>query len=179
MIRAQARCDGNARLNRDDRHLKYEDWFALTRRIYSYIDSWRVAQRVEIFNAEFGMNRALAAGFLALVMILVVKSGVSSWNFALLLSVCAALALYRMHRFSRHYAQALFRNFLNSPETTLKEAAGEGTKALPHCATPIPSRRLHPRQRSNPPSPRRAEARRQVGERAMSVWRWIAMEFHR
>jgi hypothetical protein len=101
--------------------LSKEDWFALTRRIYSYIDSRRAAQRVEIFNAEFGMNRGIATGFLALCMILAVKWGLNSWKIDLILAVCAALALYRMHRFSRYYAQALFRNFLTSPEAPIKE----------------------------------------------------------
>jgi hypothetical protein len=102
-----------------------EDWFGLTRQIHSYIDVRKLTERVELFNAQFGMNRGIAAGFLALAGMVFLHQGWSGWRIATLLGVAAVLAFYRMHRFSRHYAQALFRQFLVAPAQIPKASEKE------------------------------------------------------
>lgn len=100
------------------------DWFRLTRQIHSYVDARKMTERVEVFNAQFGMNRGIAAGFIALIVMLLVEHGLKPWRLELLLAGCALLAFYRMHRFSRHYAQTLFRQFLVVPKEIFPRSEG-------------------------------------------------------
>lgn len=91
------------------------EWRGLTRQIYGYLGVRKLTQRIEIFNAQYGMNRGIAAGFLALVVLIAFRFGVEHWRTQVILLACAALAAYRMHRFSRYYATELFRQFLVAP----------------------------------------------------------------
>ena len=95
---------------------RYE-WRGMTRQVYAYLDGRKMTQRVDAFNAQYGMNRGIAAGFLALAVLTIVHSGFTFWRVQLVLLVCTVLATYRMHVFSRHYAAELFRQFIVSPDT--------------------------------------------------------------
>jgi hypothetical protein len=97
------------------RSLKTGDWWSLGRRIYSYVEARAMIRRIDVFNAQYGMNRGIAAGFVALIIMLIIRSGFTLWRTELILAGCAALAVYRMDRFSRYYASELFRQFLVAP----------------------------------------------------------------
>jgi|ERR1041384_1037539 hypothetical protein len=106
--------------------LSAADWRALTRQIRAYLDARNMTRRIEIFNAQYGMNRGIAAGFIALAVIMTILSGVQLWRTQAVLLTCAALAAYRMHRFSWHYAAELFRQFLVAPQHAQEKKPAEG-----------------------------------------------------
>src|SRR6266436_2212737 len=105
-------------LNADENiaSLNPSEWRGMTRQIYAYLDARKMTQRIEAFNAQYGMNRGIAAGFLALAALTMIHSAFALWRVQLILLICTALAAYRMHRFSRYYAAELFRQFIVSPE---------------------------------------------------------------
>jgi hypothetical protein len=114
----ERRLRGAKFLNPDERisGLSVVEWRGITRQIYAYIAAHKLTTRVDAFNAQYGMNRGIAAGFLSLAAMTIVHSGFSLWRVQLILLICTALATYRMQRFSRHYAAELFRQFIISPE---------------------------------------------------------------
>ncbi|HEU5236520.1 MAG TPA: hypothetical protein VFU37_05220 [Pyrinomonadaceae bacterium] len=97
--------------------LSIGEWQGMTRQIYAYLDSRKMTQRIDAFNAQYGMNRGIAAGFLTLTLLAAIHSGFVLWKVQLILLICTVLAAYRMQRFSRHYAAELFRQFIVPPES--------------------------------------------------------------
>lgn len=91
------------------------DWHAITRQIYAAVAGAGRAGRVDTFNGNYGLNRGLAAGLLAALALLPTQAAVD-WRVVVCVLVGAGLALYRMHRFARHYARELFVQFLQMPE---------------------------------------------------------------
>lgn len=114
--------------------LSKAEWRGITRQIYAFLDAHKLTQRVDVFNAQYGMNRGIAAGFLALAALTIIHSGFVLWRVQMILLICTALAAYRMHRFSRHYAAELFRQYIVSPETA--PAAGSAKQSTQQ--TPCP-----------------------------------------
>lgn len=99
------------------------EWHGIARQIYAFLDVRKMTQRIDAFNAQYGMNRGIAAGFLALIVLTMIHSEFTFWRLQLVLLICTALAGARMHRFSRHYAAELFRQFLVSPESVPGDAS--------------------------------------------------------
>lgn len=91
------------------------DWHAITRQIYAAVAGAGRASRVDTFNGNYGLNRGLAAGLLAVLAFLPTQTTMD-WRLVVCVLVGAGLALYRMHRFSRHYARELFVQFLQLSE---------------------------------------------------------------
>jgi hypothetical protein len=105
-------------------------WFAITRQIYAAVAGAGRAARIDTFNGNYGLNRGLGASLLVVAIVVLIDSYLN-WPYALGLSVAALAALYRMHRFGRHYARELFVQFLQLPvppdgqqKKTLITAAG-------------------------------------------------------
>lgn len=90
--------------------LSESDWFGVVRQVYADVAATPAVQRVDTFNGNYGLNRGLAAALLALSLLVVLTHGFALWE--LLLVSGAAVAVYRMHRFARHYARELFVQFL-------------------------------------------------------------------
>ena len=44
-----------------------KDWRQLARRLYTFIEQRGPTRRIDLFNAQYGMNRGIAVGFLALI----------------------------------------------------------------------------------------------------------------
>jgi hypothetical protein len=101
------------------------EWKELVREIYTYVSTRKLTRRVDIFNAQYSMNRGIAAGLMALVAIQLYKSQFSNWGIDLVLFGCVALAAYRMHFYRIEYAGELFRQFNQSTA----EIPEEGTAA--------------------------------------------------
>jgi hypothetical protein len=101
--------------------LANSDWRSIARRIYTFVEARGMTRRIDLFNAQYGMNRGIAAALLMLVVMIALHCGFSVWKLELILVGCALLALYRMGRFSRYYATELFRQFLIAPSAVPPE----------------------------------------------------------
>ena len=85
---------------------------SVTRQIYSILKNNKQTERVDIFNANYGLNRAMAAssllGFLISLFFL--------WD-TIYVSGCLLLATilltYRMFTFALNYSHAIYNGFLN------------------------------------------------------------------
>ncbi len=91
------------------------DWYGVTRQIYADVASAGRSGRIDTFNGNYGLNRGLAAGLLVVLALLPVSTP-ADWRVATCILIAEGLALYRMHRFARHYARELFVQFLQLPE---------------------------------------------------------------
>lgn len=89
-------------------------WYSITRQIYAEVAGSGRASRIDVLNGNCGLNRGIAAGLFVVLVVAIAKAPVN-WAFAGGAGVAAALALYRMHRFARHYARELFVQFLQLP----------------------------------------------------------------
>jgi hypothetical protein len=94
------------------------DWKGLTRRMYIELENRKATRRIDLFNAQYGMNRGIAAGFIALVALVIFNAGLAAWRIELILAACTALACYRMERFSRYYTGELLRGYITVGEQT-------------------------------------------------------------
>lgn len=98
-----------------ERSLSSGLWVDLVRQIYAAVESRGRAGRVDIFNANYGLCRGLGAA-LALVAVAAPVLGRTDWRPILAFAAAAGVALWRMHRFAKHYARELFVQFLALPE---------------------------------------------------------------
>lgn len=89
-------------------------WYWLTCQIYAQVSNAGRASRIDVFNGNYGLNRGIAAGLLAVISVALLNSP-TNWAFIGGMGIAVALALYRMHRFARHYARELFVQFLDTP----------------------------------------------------------------
>ena len=87
-------------------------WRGITSQVYTAVDTAGRGERVIIFNSNYGFHRGLAV---ALLTIAVAAAIDGEWVVACLAGGGGAVALYRMHRFGRHYARELFAEFLQLP----------------------------------------------------------------
>lgn len=94
--------------------LTAKEWYSIVRQIHTVIDKEGLTQRVEIFNGNYGINRGLAASFLALVIIGFLMGNDLDWQSYAILGVLLSFALLRMHRFGVHYGRELMIKFLAS-----------------------------------------------------------------
>jgi len=92
--------------------LPARDWYSVVRQVYAKVAAGSAAQRVDIFNGNYGLNRGLAAALLAVLVVVVLTQGMHPWRAELLLLLGTVMAVYRMHRFGVHYARELFVQFL-------------------------------------------------------------------
>lgn len=100
------------------------DWKGITRRMYLDLENRKSTRRIDVFNAQYGMNRGIAAGFIALVAMVMFHAGLVAWRMELILAVCAALACYRMERFSRYYTGELLRGYIAAEGPKPQEPTG-------------------------------------------------------
>lgn len=99
-----------------------DDWRGITRRVYLELENQKAIRRIDLFNAQYGMNRGIAAGFIALAVLVIFHAGLIAWRIELILATCTALACYRMERFSRYYASELLRGYITSAKETTPKA---------------------------------------------------------
>jgi hypothetical protein len=93
-------------------------WFPISRQIYTDVEINGKSDRLETFNANYGLNRGLAAGCLALACVAFLSDG---WRIGLgLLAICVIYA-YRAYRFGVHYARELYLQFLSINSTSVEQ----------------------------------------------------------
>jgi len=95
---------------------KSREWSGITRQIYAAVKQAKAAERVDIFNGNYGLCRGLAASMAICFLALLLKTGLTHLEFLILFFVFFILSVYRMHRFARHYASELFVQFLQLKE---------------------------------------------------------------
>lgn len=88
-----------------------EDWRSIVDQMRSIVLAAGLGKRMELFNANYGLCRGLAAAFLV-VLVAALASGRLTWNLVALCALPLALATYRMHRFGKRYAVELFIQYL-------------------------------------------------------------------
>ncbi len=91
-----------------------KDWFPVFRQIYSDVEKNGKPQRADTFNGIYGLTRGLCAALLAFAIAIVALSP-GHWHEALGALALAAVFLFRMQRFGRHYARELYIQFLILP----------------------------------------------------------------
>lgn len=88
------------------------DWKPVTRQIYAAVRKTGRADRVDIFNGNYGMFRGIAASLLVVLVAALNDAKTDRWTLYGALVVMALLALIRMHRFGVHYARELYVQFV-------------------------------------------------------------------
>jgi hypothetical protein len=95
--------------------LNAASWFGITRQMYAAVAGVGRSQRIDTFNATYGLSRGIAAAAVSLATLVLIEQGCLGLKTAALLFGAAAIAIYRMHRFGKHYARELFVQFLQLP----------------------------------------------------------------
>lgn len=105
------------RLGLDDLQIAHSNagqWYAVTRQVYAEVAGAGRAARIDVFNGNYGLNRGIGAGLVVVLVIALINWPVD-WTFAGGVTAALSLAIYRMHRFARHYAREVFVQFLQLP----------------------------------------------------------------
>jgi hypothetical protein len=102
---------------------------AIAREVYSEIAGAGKASRVDTFNGNYGLMRGLAAAFvMTFALAIVTSQGIIA---LCVVAVLFLLAIYRMHRFGRHYATELFTQFLVAKGKDPAPASKSSSSGLP------------------------------------------------
>lgn len=109
----------------DPASLKPNDWLGITQQMYAAVAAAGRAQRIDIFNATYGLSRGIAAAAISLAALVLLEDRCQGVKGAALLFGAAAIAIYRMHLFGRHYARQLFVQFLQLPTPRTVEGRAE------------------------------------------------------
>lgn len=108
-------------LRKDAIELKRESdpgqWYSITRQIYACVSATGHAQRVDVFNGNYGLCRGVAAA-LGVSLVIILLRDWAAWRAALVLVGLAALAIYRMYRFGVRYGRELFVQFIQASTPT-------------------------------------------------------------
>lgn len=83
----------------------------ITGQLYARLQHAQRVQRVDIFNANYGLFRGIASALLVVAVVAAVNHGFFTTEF-LVIVIAFVLALLRMHRFGVHYASELYRQAL-------------------------------------------------------------------
>lgn len=96
-------------------------WASITNEMYGSIKAAELDARAHIFNGNYGLMRGIAAALL-LIMVIMLVNDPASWKVALFVLAGFILAMFRMHRFGRHYAREVFTSYLNISQDNKKSA---------------------------------------------------------
>jgi hypothetical protein len=94
-----------------------KEWHPIFREIYARVRSAGRDDRVHVFNGNYGMFRGIAAAAFIGAVVILFLGGCASWRPASAFAVGGSLALVRMHRFAKYYAQETLVQFLALPRT--------------------------------------------------------------
>ena len=120
-IIAAAQCKALPARIRDGLHIKCPDdlsslsadeWNSIVRQVYAAVRKAGRAERIDIFNGNYGMFRGVAAGLIVVLVAAFNDVEIARWKLYGALLVMVLLAMIRMHRFGVHYARELFVQFI-------------------------------------------------------------------
>lgn len=97
-------------------------WRPLVRELYAHVAAAGRSGRIDVFNAQYGMMRGLAAASLALSLLAYLAPD-HQREVVAIFAVAGLLSLYRMDRFARHYARELFAQFASLPKPKQPQGA--------------------------------------------------------
>lgn len=89
-----------------------QQWQPITRQVHAAVQAAGRSQRVDTFNANYGLFRGIAAAFAVVAIAHLCARGWREWGCETSLAVGVVLALARMHHFGVRYATELFVQFL-------------------------------------------------------------------
>ena len=107
---------------------KEKQWHSLVRQVVSALHQKKAAERIEIFNGNYGLCRGIAAAILVAVLALFYGNGWDAWKEAIVGGVLFVLAVYRMHRFACHYAREVYVQALQLSKAKKNKKGKEGKK---------------------------------------------------
>jgi hypothetical protein len=84
-------------------------WWPISRQIYADVAKNGKPDRIDTFNADYGLSRGLASACLVLVVVALAHG---DWMIAVGLLAAAAIYGYRAYRFGVYYARELYVQFL-------------------------------------------------------------------
>lgn len=90
------------------------EWLAITREVYIEVSKANRTTRVDMFNRNYGLMRALSFSLIALTAGVLV-SGAADWRIPTVLGGLALLTLWRMYRSAKYYARELFVEYASLP----------------------------------------------------------------
>lgn len=93
--------------------LSKQDWYSIVRQVFTNIMGQGKTSRIDTFNANYGMNRGIAAALLGLILVALGVGAEVEWKVYAVIAILTGLALLRMHRFGVHYGRELFVQFLS------------------------------------------------------------------
>lgn len=96
----------------DLEQLEEKEWYAITRELYTIIESAGRSSRIDAFNRNYGLLRGVGVSFLITTLGSFFFMGLTGWKITVVLAFCSILAIYRMHRFGILYARELFVQYL-------------------------------------------------------------------
>lgn len=106
--------------------LSSKDWKVISRQIYASVRHAGRAERIDIFNGNYGMFRGIAASLIVVLALALKDFRIQSWGLYAALLAATVLALVRMNRFGVHYSRELFVQFIGMrPEETAPKKAEE------------------------------------------------------
>lgn len=94
--------------------MKKCEWHAISRQLYSAVSNAGTVDRLDRFNAIYGLNRGLCSALLLLLCLLLFM-GLATWQLSLFLLISSFVFLFRMHRFGKLYAREMFIQFIQLP----------------------------------------------------------------
>ncbi len=98
-----------------DGKLTAKSWHPIFRQVYAMVRAAGRDDRAHTFNGNYGMFRGIASAAIVVAIAAVVARGWEAWPLAAAFLVAAGLAVFRMHRFAKHYARETYVQFLSLP----------------------------------------------------------------
>lgn len=92
--------------------LSSKAWYSITRQIYSADRCVGLAERIDIFNGNYGMFRGISASLVALLIAEVAEGWPPNWRLVGIIAAAGLCSLLRMHRFGVIYAREIFVQFI-------------------------------------------------------------------
>jgi len=107
--------------------LPVKSWRPIFRQIYAKVHAAGRDDRAHTFNGNYGMFRGIASAAIVAAIAILFARGWPAWPVAAGFLAAAGLALFRMHRFAKHYARETYVQFLVLPRVSVSENTGEGS----------------------------------------------------
>jgi hypothetical protein len=93
-------------------NLPSKSWHPIFRQIYAMVRAAGRDDRAHTFNGNYGMFRGITSAAIVAAIAIVLVRGWATWPLAAAFLTAAGLALFRMHRFAKHYARETYVQFL-------------------------------------------------------------------